>query len=163
MSTSKARNNKLAVKLATDSRYKIQKNGSVKKLGSDGKFREVGTTRHGYNVVSYGGKKVVVARAAYAKKLLDLGYDKSQITGFLYERPIYRKNGVSLNDSAKNLTGYNPGREDGAKRLTRKQIDRMVDLFCEGFSVAKIARRFRRRISRSHISRVIKRELGVEV
>lgn len=162
MSTSKARNNKLAVKLATDSRYKIQKNGAIKKLGSDGKFREVGTTRHGYNVVSYKGKKVVVARAVYAKKLLELGYDQTQITGFLYARPIFRKNGVSLNDAAKNLTGYNPGREEGTKRLSRKQIDRMVALFCEGYSVAKIARRFRRRISRSHISSVIKRELGME-
>lgn len=161
MSTSKARNNKLAVKLATDSRYKIQKNGAIKKLGSDGKFREVGTTRHGYNVVSYKGKKVVVARAVYAKKLLELGYDQTQITGFLYARPIFRKNGVSLNDAAKNLTGYNPGREP-SKRLTRKQIDRMVELFCEGFSVAKIARRFRRKISRSYISSVIKRELGME-
>ena len=161
MSTSKARNNKLAVKLATDGRYKIQKNGAVKKLGSDGKFREVGTTRHGYNVVSYGGKKVVVARAAYAKKLLDLGYDKAQITGFLSARSIFRANGVSLDDTSKNLSGIATTRET-TKRLSRKQIDRMVDLFCEGFSVAKIARRFRRKISRSHISRVIKRELGVE-
>lgn len=161
MSTSKARNNKLAVKLATDNRYKFQKNGAVKKLGSDGKFREVGTTRHGYNVVSYNGKKVVVARAAYAKKLLELGYDKAQITGFLSARSIFRTNGVSLDDSAKNLSGIPTSRES-TKRLSRKQIDRMVELFCEGYSVAKIARRFRRRISRSHISSVIKRELGME-
>lgn len=161
MSTSKARLNKLAVKLASDSRYKFQKNGVVKKRSSDGKYREVGTTRHGYNVISYGGTRVVTARAIIAKLLLDAGHSANSIEVTLNARSVYRKNGFSLDDKLTNLVPHNPGRSE-SKRLSRKQINRMVDLFCEGFSVAKIARRFRRKISRSHISRVIKRELGVE-
>lgn len=161
MSTSKARNNKLAIQLATDSRYKIQKNGTVRKRTATGTYRAVGTTRHGYNVVSYKGKKVVVARAIAAKKYLDSGFTKEFVASYLSEMSIFRRNGVSLDDSRKNLTAIAPTRET-TKRLTRKQIDRMVELFCEGFSVAKIARRFRRRISRSYLSSIIKRELGVE-
>lgn len=161
MSTSKVRNNQLAVQLASDTRYKVQKNGAIKKRGSDGKFREVGTTRHGYNVVSYKGKKVVVARVLYAKNFLDNGYERKDIANAMLTRRIFRKNGISLDDSRKNLSTFNYNQEP-AKRLTRKQIDRMVELFCEGFSVAKIARRFRRKISRSYLSTIIKRELGVE-
>lgn len=162
MSTSKTQNNKLAVQLATDSRYKIQKNGTVKKRGSDGKFRLVGTTRHGYNVVTYKGKKIVVARAIAAKKYLDAAFTKEFVTNYLAEMSVFRKNGNTLDDSRKNLTSITPKREV-TKRLTRKQIDRMVELFCDGYSVAKIARRFRRKISRSHLSSVIKRELGLGV
>lgn len=165
MSSSKTRNNKLALELATDRRYKIQKNGTVKKLGYDGKYREVGTTRHGYNVVSYKGKKIVVARVIVAKKYYDLGVSTPNILGLLSKEVVVRKNGVSLDDRTKNLYDTLPSlvsREE-TKRLTRKQIARMVELFYEGYSVAKIARRFRRKTSRSHVSTVIKRELAFGV
>ena len=165
MSTSKVRNNQLAVKLASDRRYKFQKNGVIKKLGSDGKFREVGTERHGYNVLTYKGKKIVVARAITAKELLNLGYAPEVAAEILGRRVVVRKNGKSLDDRIKNLYATYPSyvvREEGTKRLSQKQVDRMVELFFDGFSVAKIARRFRRKISRSHVSRVIRRELGIE-
>lgn len=164
MSTSKARNNKLAIQLATDGRYKIQKNGTVKKRSADGTYRAIGTTRHGYNVVTYKGKKVVVARAIAAKRYIDAGYTAESTLVNLSRVVVHRKNGTSLDDRQANLRNLYPTlvpREE-TKRLTQKQKDRMVELFCEGFSVAKIARRFRRRISRSHVSKVIKRELGVE-
>lgn len=163
MSSSKIRNNKLALQLATDRRYKIQKNGTVKKLGADGKFRTVGTTRHGYNVVTYKGKKIVVARAIAAKAYAEAGYSTEFILGTLSQRVVVRKNGTSLDDRRVNLVDLYPSRvpREETKRLTRSQIDRMVALFCEGYSVAKIARRFRRRINRSHVSTVIKRELGI--
>jgi len=165
MSTSKATNNKLAVQLATDRRYKIQKNGVIKKLRSDGKYAEVGTERHGYNVVSYKGTKIVTARAVAAKILVELyGFDTSTAAQELQKYVMLRKNGTSLDDSMKNLRAVLPKQltRGVTKRLSQKQIDTMVGLFCEGYSVAKIARRFRRKISRSHVSRVIRKELGIE-
>jgi len=165
MSTSKARNTKLAVKLASDRRYKFQKNGTVKKLGSDGKFREVGTERHGYNVLTYRGTKIVTARALVAKLYLDRGFAPKAATDLLLQSVVVRKNGKSLDDRINNLASLSPflvPRVKAAKRLSQKQIDRMIELFFEGFSVAKIARRFRRKVSRSYVSTIIKRELGIE-
>lgn len=165
MSTSKVHNNKLAVQVATDRRYKVQKNGTVRKLRSDGKYHVVGTTRHGYNVISYKGKKIVTARVIRALMFLEYGYRPESVVDLLNDTVVVHENGVSLDDRRANLAGAYPGgirREGTVKRFTQKQKDRMVELFCEGFSVAKIARRFRRKISRSHISKIIKHELGVE-
>lgn len=165
MATSKVRNNILALKLASDTRYKFQKNGVIKKRGADGKYREVGTERHGYRVISYQGTKIVAARAIAAKYYLDEGkYSVEDVLSVLATRVLVRRNGVSTDDRRTNLVDLYPRfvSRNETKRLSRRQIDRMVELFTEGFSVAKIARRFRRRISRSNISRVIRRELGVE-
>ena len=68
MSTSKTQNNKLAVTVAASSRYKIQKNGVIRKLMSTGKYRTIGTETHGYNVITVGGKKIVTARILAAKE-----------------------------------------------------------------------------------------------
>ncbi|OQW47368.1 MAG: hypothetical protein A4S09_05070 [Proteobacteria bacterium SG_bin7] len=156
------RNNKLAVRLALDPRYKVQKNGTIKKKGADGKYRTLGTERHGYQVITYKGKKLVVGRIVYAQRLLNAGYGTKFVAKYLGSTVVERENGFSLDDHDNNLRGRSPGqvKREKTKRLTRKQIDRMVDLFCAGYSVAKIARRFRRKISRSHISRVIRKELG---
>lgn len=164
MGTSKIVNNRLAVKLATDSRYRFQKNGVVKKIGSDGKFRVVGTERHGYNVVTYLGTKIVVARVYAAQEMLEVGFTPDGAAIALKNFVVERVNGISLDDRKTNLYVARPSeikRED-TKRLTQKQIDRMVELFFDGFSVAKIARRFHRKISRSHVSRIIRRELNLE-
>jgi hypothetical protein len=157
------KNNKLAVQLALDSRYKVQKNGVIKKKGSDGKYQTLGSERHGYQVITYKGTKLVVGRVVYAQRLLTLGYSPIFASKYLGATVVQRENGISLDDRNNNLRGRNPGqvKREKTKRLTRNQIDRMVALFCAGNSVAKIARRFRRKISRSHISRVIKKELGV--
>lgn len=156
----KVRNTKLAVRLARDPNYKVQKNGVIKKRGSDGKFREVGSERHGYQVVTYKGVKLVVGRVVMAKELLR-SYGQPFATKFLYKNRVLRKNGISLDDSRVNVTFTAVRTKRKVKALSQAQIDRMVNLFCEGYSVAKIARRFRRKISRSHLSRIIKRELGV--
>jgi hypothetical protein len=157
----KVRNTKLAVSLARDSNYKVQKNGVIKKKGADGKFRTVGSERHGYQVVNYRGVRVVVGRVVRALRLLDFGYSSERTTELLLNNRVFRKNGVSLDDSYSNVRFGRTKLTRKAKTLSRTQIDKMVALFCEGYSVAKIARRFRRKISRSHLSRIIKRELGV--
>lgn len=165
MSTSKAQNNKLAVTVAASSRYKIQKNGVIKKLMSTGKYRAIGTERHGYNVITVGGKKIVTARILAAKEYLQRGYSPQQIVTILNNKVVVRRNGKSLDDRKANLAAVNSTasiRKETTKRLTQKQIDRMVELFFDGYSVAKIARRFRRKISRSHISRIIRKELGIQ-
>ena len=161
---SKVRNNKLALKLAADRRYKIQRNGVIKKLGSDGKFREVGTERHGYRVVTYNGTKLVIARVMAAKGLTNSNVDTKQAIKALNTKLITRKNAITTDDRAVNLGVALPGRvkREVTKRLSQKQIARMLELFFDGFSVAKIARRFHRRISRSHVSKLIKRELNLD-
>jgi hypothetical protein len=161
---SKKLNNRLAVKIATDSRYKFLKNGTIKKLGSDGKYRAIGTERHGYNVITYAGTKLVTARVLVAKGLIDAGFDATSAVDFLNRKIVAHVNGNSLDDSRKNIYTTRPSllEREKTKRLSQKQIDRMIELFFDGFSVAKIARRFRRKISRSNVSRVIRRELGIE-
>lgn len=156
----KTTNTKLAVRLARDVNYKVQKNGSIRKKGSDGKYRPVGWERHGYKVVNYKNKYVVVGRVVLAKYLLDLGYDAKATVGYLNQKRVFRKNKVSLDDSLKNVTLRKLTSKRKLKPLTEAQIRKMVILFCEGHSVAKIARRFKRKISRSYLSRIIKRELG---
>jgi transposase len=156
-------NNRLAVKLALDPFYKVQKNGIIKKKGADGKYRTLHGERHGYRIVVYKGKKLVVGRVVYAQRLLETGLSAKEVSERLGKIVVERKNGVSLDDRLNNLAGKSPGkvRRGKMKRLSKEQIELMVKLFRSGHSVAKIARRFRRKISRSHLSRIIKRELGV--
>lgn len=164
MSTSKVSLNRMAVKAAADKNYKFQRNGIIKKRFADGKFRKIGSTRHGYNVFTYRGYKLVSARVLVAKGLLDAGHSVESAVEFLNRKVVARVSDT-LDDSRRNLYTTRPHllkRED-VKRLSRTQIDKMVNYFCEGYSVAKIARRFRRKISRSHVSKVIKRELGMEM
>lgn len=164
MSISKQALNRMVVRAATDKNYKFQKNGIIKKRFANGKFREIGSTRHGYNVFTYRGYKLVSARVLVAKGLLDLGASVESVVELLNRRVVVRSNGDTSNDSVENIytdfPAYVP--RDEVRRLSQKQIDRMVELFFDGNSVAKIARRFRRKISRSHVSSVIKRELGIK-
>lgn len=164
MSTSKQALNRMVVRAATDKNYKFQKNGIIKKRFVDGKFREIGSTRHGYNVFTYRGYKLVSARVLVAKGLLDSGFSVEGAVEFLNRKVVVRRNGETLNDSVNNIYTTRPAYvpRDKVRRLSQKQIDRMVELFFDGNSVAKIARRFRRKISRSHVSSVIKRELGLQ-
>jgi hypothetical protein len=157
-------NNKLLVKLAQDRSYRFLKNGTVQKKGSDGKFRTVGSDRHGYTVVQYRGKKLVVARAIAVREALNEGATGTLISKLLTNTVILHKNRKSADNRVVNLRPTRAGKYPKTQKrgLTAAQIEKMVALFCEGFSVAKIARRFRRKVSRSYISRIIKRELGVE-
>jgi hypothetical protein len=159
-----SRNNFLATQLAQSKLYKVQKNGVIKKLSSDGKYRIVGTERHGYNVVTYKGVKLVTARALAAKAMFLKGYGTQTITNVLKQIVVARKNGISTDDKITNLQAVQAGhvaRRAPARPLNRKQISKMVALFCAGYSVAQIARRFRRKVSRSHISALIRKELGI--
>lgn len=158
-------NNKLLVKLAQDKAYRFLKNGTIQKRGADGKFRSVGYDRHGYTVVRYKGKSLVAARALAVKEALNEGALPTLISNLLSNTVILHKNRKSSDNRVINLKPTRAGKYPKTKKkaLSAEQIERMVALFCEGLSVAKIARRFRRKISRSHISRIIKRELGVEL
>jgi hypothetical protein len=157
-------NNKLLVKLAQDRRYRFLKNGTVQKKGSDGKFRTVGSDRHGYTVVHYRGKKLVAARAIAVREALNEGANGTLISKILTNTVIFHKNRKSDDNRVVNLRPIRAGKYPKTQKrgLTADQIKKMVALFCKGYSVAKIARRFRRKISRSYISRIIKRELNVE-
>jgi hypothetical protein len=156
----KEANNKLAVAMARDRNYRFLKNGKIQKF-IGGKFRTIGTERHGYTVVTYKGKKLVAARVIAARKYLDLSVGNYDSQVLLNNRVIVHKNGRTLDNRVKNLVDLYPAyvpREE-TKRLTKAQITAMVALFKKGNSVAKIARRFKRKISRSHLSQVIKRNL----
>lgn len=157
-------NNKLLVKLAQDRNYRFLKNGKIQKKGSDGKFRTIGSDRHGYTVIRYGGKKLVAARALAAHEALNEGATKTLISKALANTVIFHKNRKSTDNRISNLKPIAAGKYPKTQKrgLTNAQMEKMVALFCEGYSVAKIARRFRRKLSRSYISRIIKRKLGAE-
>jgi hypothetical protein len=153
-----ARNDKLILQMLRDPRYKIQVNGVIKKMNNKGKFERIGWERHGYTAVTYKGATLVAGRVVYAKTNIGTDIFGKQR---LAQKSVNRLNGKSLDDSANNLSTVVGLQRKKAKRLSRQQVDKIVALFCEGNSVAKIARRFRRKISRSHLSRIIRRELGV--